>query len=233
MKINFEKKGKKFTVEISIDKVTITTDGITVKCEPQHNYERDMWGYMVSKYADKAFFNAIKVNPGRIFITHESAHKAKEQRDLLVEQEKEREINDIKTGKQPIKARYHDGEYLSGYIVFGRAADLLIEIGLARYVAGWGVLLERSVVDALGESFTYPQAYELAKPALEETEKQKAAAEEKRRMKFEEAKTTGKPVELSRYTTGCNDPHEDCDLDVVVSYAMPDGSVKTERHHTW
>jgi hypothetical protein len=76
-----------------------------------------------------------------------------------------------------------------------------------------------------------------AERELEEIERKKAekAAEREsiRRAKFEEAARTGKPVELRRWTDQCDDPREECDIDSVIEYAMPDGSTKIERHHTW
>lgn len=54
-----------------------------------------------------------------------------------------------------------------------------------------------------------------------------------RQAKFDEAKSAGAPVELERYLAPCNDPHEECDMDIVVVYAMPDGTTKTNRNHTW
>ena len=78
-------------------------------------------------------------------------------------------------GERKIVLHWHDGEYLSGWEVFGEAADLLEEIGLAKYVMDWGYHVSNETVNALGEEFTYLQAVEYARPALE----QKAAAEKK------------------------------------------------------
>lgn len=50
---------------------------------------------------------------------------------------------------------------------------------------------------------------------------------------FETAKTTGKEQLISKYSTDCNDKNEQCDLDMVYVYAMPDGTEKSERTHTW
>jgi len=50
---------------------------------------------------------------------------------------------------------------------------------------------------------------------------------------FDTAKATGEKQELKRYMTDCNDPHEECSTDVVTVWAMPDGSEKTTRMHTW
>lgn len=50
---------------------------------------------------------------------------------------------------------------------------------------------------------------------------------------FAIAKETGKKQEIKHYMAECNDPREECSIDVVTIYAMPDGTEKTERMHTW
>jgi len=54
---------------------------------------------------------------------------------------------------------------------------------------------------------------------------------ELRKKAFEEARKTGKPVLIFKTTDDCFEP--DCDLVVIREYAMPDGSVKTERTKTY
>jgi hypothetical protein len=157
----------------------------------------------------------------------ENAKKAAE------EAARQEEIRAMKAGELKITLHYHDGEYLSGYEVFGAAADLLEELGLAEYVDGWGYHVANATVKALGKEFTYSQAVEFTRPAREAAEAQKAAADQKRQAKFDEARKTGRPVLLQKWTEPCNDPREECSLDTVQQYAMPDGSVKTERNHTW
>ena len=73
---------------------------------------------------------------------------------------------------------------------------------------------------------------EKAAAEAEEAEK-KRQAEEELAQKFAEAKETGKPVHIRRYTTACSDPSEECNLDIVNEYAMPDGTVKRTQDHTW
>jgi hypothetical protein len=51
--------------------------------------------------------------------------------------------------------------------------------------------------------------------------------------KFEAAKTTGERQVLRSYIADCNDPKEECSTDIVTVYAMPDGTTKTVRNHTW
>lgn len=143
------------------------------------------------------------------------------------------ELNDIKSGKIAIEVKYHDGEYLSGHTLHGKQADLLEKLGLVRYVDGWGYLVNNGVVEALGETFTYNQAAEFVQPAIEAKEKFIASEKAAVTAKFLESKETGKKVKLESWTEECNDHKEDCSLDNIITYAMPDGSVKTERNHTW
>jgi len=50
---------------------------------------------------------------------------------------------------------------------------------------------------------------------------------------FKKAQETGQKQELYRYIEDCNDDREDCDVDIIIIYAMPDGSKSVERNHTW
>lgn len=70
--------------------------------------------------------------------------------------------------------------------------------------------------------------------AWAECQRQKTQrATEKREAVFAEAKKTGQPVLLESWSEDCNDPRESCNLDNVCVYAMPDGTKKQERTHTW
>lgn len=73
--------------------------------------------------------------------------------------------------------------------------------------------------------------------AREAKEAEKADAENAAKaelaQKFEDAKATGKPVEIKRFMDDCDDPSEECNSDIVTLYAMPNGSTKSERQHTW
>ena len=93
-------------------------------------------------------------------------------------------------------------------------------------------------------SFASLHICSISKAKLEQIKADKVAAETKKDADkkaesdriatiFATAKETGKPVQLERYMTDCNDPREECSTDIVVVYAMPDGTTKTERQHTW
>lgn len=68
---------------------------------------------------------------------------------------------------------------------------------------------------------------------LDENKRKKEEREAKRKAIFEKAAKTGEKQQLSSYMDECDDEDESCDWDQVIEYAMPDGSTKTERHHTW
>lgn len=143
------------------------------------------------------------------------------------------EMEDLKNGTRKIVLSYHDGEYLMGYEACGQAADLLKELGLCEYVSGWGMHVRSELVKDLGKEFTYQQAVEYSQPERDAKAAGIAQKEATRKANFDEAKVTRKPVELRRYSANCNDPHEECSMDIVTVWAMPDGSEKKTRAHTW
>ena len=51
--------------------------------------------------------------------------------------------------------------------------------------------------------------------------------------KFREARETGKRVLISKQTEECKGEEEECSVDIVYTFAMPDGTVKIERIHTY
>lgn len=77
------------------------------------------------------------------------------------------------------------------------------------------------------------KALEILRPYFEKDEKEKKEKEEKVKKAFEEAKRTGKAVVLYEYIDECNDPNEDCSVDIIRILAMPDGTRKEEREHTY
>lgn len=86
---------------------------------------------------------------------------------------------------------------------------------------------------ALAKEKAEKEAAEAAERKAAEEAAQKAAADAARQAKFERARETGEPVLLQKWSEPCNDPREECSLDICCQYAMPDGSVKVERNHTW
>lgn len=144
----------------------------------------------------------------------------------------EAEVAALTSGITPICLSYHDGEYLSGHTCYGRAALLLEGLGLAKPVEGWGWHVPAEVVAALGETFTYAQAAEHARPALEKARAAEEARRAERAARFAEACRGGRPVMLKSWVENCCERDFDCSLDVVTLLALPDGTTKEERFHT-
>lgn len=63
--------------------------------------------------------------------------------------------------------------------------------------------------------------------------KQRRAAAE-RQARFDQARKTGQRVLLYQYSDECDGTaDDDCDIDSVYVYAMPNGTEKTERSHSY
>ncbi len=236
-KVSFEKNGIYFEVVAEGTKAKITANGVTAHTDAYKSRRAgDIWVYNIE---DKAFSKALGAR-ARIMIAHDSAkeineyiEKAKAQEKEEEKAKKEQEIADIKAGKKKIKVSYYDGIYLSAYTVHGIAAELLEGLGLSKYITGWGNRVDGNLVKALGEEFTYADAVEFSRPARNAEMKKQEEKETAVQAKFEEAKETGKPVEVQRYTTDCNNPRKECSTDIITIYAMPDGTTKETRTHTY
>jgi hypothetical protein len=113
---------------------------------------------------------------------------------------------------------------------------ILEKLGVAHYVSGWGTKLETNAYKALGDKFTLAQAEAYARPILEAKAKAKydaaIAKQNKKADAFSEAARTGQKVILKQWSEDCNDPSEECDIDNIIQYAMPDGTTKTIRSHS-
>ena len=211
--------------------------------EPTTN-QRDEIGRMIAKYNiirqgdNLAIYNRPKtaaevevIRAAKPEILAELIRR--EEESAAKEAAKVEEARAIRAGEIVIRPEWHDGEILSDWEVFGEAAKALEEIGAAKYINGWGYCVEGAIIKVLGKEFTFPQVAELLRPAREEKEAKKRAREEARQAKFAEAKSTGQRVELRSWMEDCNDPREQCSLDHVTEYAMPDGTTKIVRQHTW
>ncbi|MGB9660664.1 MAG: hypothetical protein ACPL5F_01430 [Moorellaceae bacterium] len=160
-----------------------------------------------------------------------------EEEQARIKRQREAELAAIEAGEKPIELHWHEGEYLSGWQVFGSAIDVLEKLGfkklgLMEYVQGWGWYVESEVARTLGKEFTYQDAAKFIQPRLEAEAEKKRQEETARRAKFEEAARTGKPVLLRHWPTTCDRSVPDCDVDIIEEYAMPDGTVARKRFHT-
>jgi len=142
-------------------------------------------------------------------------------------------IKAIESGEQKIVAEYYDGEYLSAYQVFGVAGELLASIGAAEYVEGWGWRVNDAIVKKFGTEFTLPQVKEYMEAFCKAKKAEEAKKETELQAKFEEARKSGKPALLQVNVTQCDGSVEECSGDIIERFALPDGSVKETRTHTY
>lgn len=142
------------------------------------------------------------------------------------------EARAIRAGEVKIKVSVGDYDGIPLYEVYGEAAEALMEIGAARWI-GYSRQVNDDVIDALGLEFTLQQAAEITRPAREAKAAEKKAKDEVRQAKFDEAKRTGQKVEMASWMEDCDGSVEECSTDFVQEYAMPDGTTKIERQHTY
>lgn len=74
---------------------------------------------------------------------------------------------------------------------------------------------------------------EIYNKIIEKKEAKKAAKQAEKDVIFQKAKETGEKQILESYSVECSDPDEECDIDIVTVYAMPDGTTKRTQNHTW
>lgn len=68
---------------------------------------------------------------------------------------------------------------------------------------------------------------------MKEIIKKREERENKIKDIFKKAVETGIKQEIRHWSEECNDPNEACDIDIITEYAMPDGTTKVIRSHTW
>lgn len=138
----------------------------------------------------------------------------------------------FKNGEITAKVYTEDAENYTYYSIDSDIAEILFTTGLVRYNHN-GIEVPKEVVEALGMEFTYNQVQEYVK----KQEEKKAEAERKEQARvqaaLEEARSTGKEVVIEQMVTDCDGTVEECNTDIVIKYAMPDGTVKIKRVHTF
>src|SRR5690606_17922293 len=254
----FKKKGK--TIEVFVKIEDIEEYVILLKANGHEVYtdivrEQGIDGYRVSKDSIKKIFN-VNVK-GCVVLSNANAPKVKEKAESLLKEYREKmlkEARDKLTDETKIKlimdTSYtfiivEDIGYAEELDEFKEGADLIKETMKTDDVEK--VLGRKHDEVDMGDysiTFTYHMTYgefkklvKEAKQKKEEIEKRKQEREAQKQKeieeKFKQARETEEKVELERWSAECNDPSADCDLDIIVRYAMPDGTIKIERYHTY
>lgn len=123
-------------------------------------------------------------------------------------------------GHEPCRQKWSNGDLMS-----------------ALYVSRDGVeVLGSDMLDSHGGWYYLPAAKIAEEAAALETKKAAAAAKvTAREAKLAEAKalaaSSGKPVEIERWTDECDGSADECSMDLIVRFVRPDGSITTRRTH--
>ena len=140
--------------------------------------------------------------------------------------------------------QFHSSEFCRRTVLLSGRTETLEKIVEERYGVEHGISAMAWEIDDAEEKALVAESEVLRKEKIAAEEKTRREALEKDakiqaekaaaiKSRFAEAKETGKPVLLERHSEECSDPNEECDLDVVSTWAMPDGTTKTSRQHTW
>lgn len=254
----FKKKGK--IIEVLVKIVGIDGYTINLRANGHEVYAKirrfqGVDGYRVSKDGIKKLFNANVKD--YVLLSNENTPKVKKKAEALLKEYRETKLKEARkqlTDETKIKLimdtsysfiTVEDIEYADELDEFKEGAKLIketmktddIEKVLGR---------QHDEIDAGDYSITYTynmtycefkklfKAAEQKKAEIERRKQEREAQKQKEiDEKFKQARETGEKVELERWSAGCDDPSADCDLDIIVKYAMPDGSTKTERYHTY
>lgn len=214
----------------------------------RENKTKNGWAYLAdAKFAEKVF--GVKTDKSNCWILHDSAKDARKMGRKILHDERQKELmeqfrqlNDDSKITLVWHSSYQLVEGFSGFDFFDKG---IVKLKTSR------INVKKAIGDDLIEikqdwDFnteyiitlkTFKKIVEMTEEKIKEMEAETKAREEKRvrhkEEKFEEAKRTGKKVLLNKWTEPCNNPKEECDLDVITQYALPDGTIQTVRNHTW
>lgn len=254
----FEKKGK--TIEVFVKIVGIEGYAIFLRANGHEVYadisrEQGIDGYRVSKDGIKKLFN-VNVK-GYVLLSNVNAPKVKEKAEALLKEYREKMLEKARkqlTDETEIElimdtshsfVLVNDIKYADELDEFKKGVKLIKETMKSDDVEKvLGRQHDEIDVGDYSITYVYNMTYGEFKKLFKAAEQKKAEFERRKQEreaqkqkeideKFKQARETGEKVELERWSAGCNDPSADCDLDIIVKYAMPDGSTKTERYHTY
>ncbi len=201
--------------------------------------ETKIWWDLVE---DKWCYKAVGVPKGPT--GHEVAKividNIKKLAEAAVKQEDQRQVEDEDVAQNGIVLHWQQGSPLSGWTAFGGSRRALEAAGIGRDVEGWGWHVTTQQAAELGAAPGQEQhivsAQVVADLVADEQQAQAdavvddAISEDEKRV---QAVLTEQPVLLSVTTAECDDPGEECNMDRVERWAMPDGGEETTRQHTW
>lgn len=143
---------------------------------------------------------------------------------------------DLETGRVAVTITWQPGEHLSGFTVNDPdAAQRLIALGVAHTIPDWGVLVDDTVFDALGETFTLPALRDwLAGNPRHQMDTLPAHTEDAVSSDLVAlARETAAPVLVRRTIDTCSGDAVECSVDLCETWVDPEGHTYTRRVHTF
>lgn len=104
------------------------------------------------------------------------------------------------------------------------------ELGIAKRTGTYGYVVEKEIIEALGNEFTAAEARRYLESLKEE--KEEVSKEEKMKTLIQTAKVLGHKVEIESYPVACDGSVEECDTDIITRYVDGKGNISTSRMHT-
>jgi len=254
--INFERKGinislkiKEFTVDNNLE-VYWKTEGKNV-IDGTNKYANDGFFRNGTFNKDKNAIilrNGFRVNGGKkingITLEGEILKYFKEKYEKLYTERKklfDETVEKIVNGEVKIKW-YDTTEWLDGYDYPVKRFKIDISEELDRWKVQKEVLkkfgfdvIESNTTGFIEKSLgdEHKNREMAAKEIFADRLKKKIEKETRLNELFLKAKETGEKQEIKHWAEECNDEDEECNIDMIYLYAMPDGSIKEERSHTY
>ncbi len=186
----------------------------------------------INKSSAQKFIGEIRAHKEEILAILD-AQKARKQ--ILAQEEahaREARKAALKAGA-PFDCTFHDGEYLSGWEVFGPDAEVLLAAGGAKRVANWGTYVDAKLIERYGPAFSLADVEAFTAPRRAQEAETVARQEATILAARQEAAASGHPVVLARWMTPCRGDAVECSTDAVARMMMPDGSIREEAVHTY
>ena len=252
----FEKKGKEIKVLVHIPNahrlnIYLELNGVEVMVKKINKHHEHGFYYSLSgKSASKLFDENFKKES--VAVLSETAEDVKEKSEQMFKEYHKNQVeNDFSEIKEDTKIALAFGS--SNMVLTGNEGNK------HKYFNNLNTILETIEKDEIEtllntepeiDQGDYSLEYKYAitfsdyKNLVEIAEKRmntKQAKQEEKALdnkklleeKFSQAKQTGEKVAIGKWSEPCNDNREECNLDMVTKYAMPDGSAKVVKTHTW
>lgn len=256
--LSFNKNGVEIEVQVDLDKADrLSMYLVSPKAETWvlgvGEHSTAGWYYQVGvEFAKKTFGVKIPASKKVVFLSHESAKFANEKAQVILNEHIQ---NEFATLTDDTKITLHFGTDITFVTCENRAAgqheffkESAERIHEHLKTDDIEKVLNRKADDVDLGDYAHVFTYEMtlaeykklvelaeekaAKKAAEKREKEEKAAQREKEL-FDKAKETGEKQVLEQFPVDCDDPHEECDIDIVTIYAMPDGTKKSVRSHTW